>query len=74
MVPSAISGTEPQLPPLDFVLLSHNHYDHLDTGSVRTLNKRYGKVRAAWYGRTWVLVRRVRVCLRPCQASSMCFE
>ncbi|KAG2422586.1 hypothetical protein HXX76_015914 [Chlamydomonas incerta] len=48
VVPSAITGTEPQLPPLDFVLLSHNHYDHLDTGSVRTLNTRYGKA-LTWY-------------------------
>ncbi|KAG2430386.1 hypothetical protein HYH02_013748 [Chlamydomonas schloesseri] len=48
VVPSALTGTEPQLPHLDFVLLSHNHYDHLDTGSVRTLNKRYGKA-LTWY-------------------------
>lgn len=33
--PPAISISD--LPPLDVVLLSHNHYDHLDTGSVRAI-------------------------------------
>ncbi|GLC42416.1 hypothetical protein PLESTM_001330900 [Pleodorina starrii] len=48
VVPPALTGCEPQMPPLDFVLLSHNHYDHLDTDSVRTLNRRYGKA-LTWY-------------------------
>ncbi|KXZ46435.1 hypothetical protein GPECTOR_43g871 [Gonium pectorale] len=48
VVPPALNGTEQQMPPLDFVLLSHNHYDHLDTNSVRTLYKRYGKA-LTWY-------------------------
>ncbi|GLI60796.1 hypothetical protein VaNZ11_003030 [Volvox africanus] len=48
VVAPALTCTEPQMPPLDFVLLSHNHYDHLDTRSVRTLNRQYGKA-LTWY-------------------------
>ncbi len=46
VVPPAFAPADPRLPPLDFVLLSHNHYDHLDAGSVDALNRRYGKVGA----------------------------
>ena len=33
-----------QLPPVDLICLSHNHYDHLDRGSVRQLAARWPDV------------------------------
>lgn len=31
-----------QLPQIDLVLISHDHYDHLDYGSIKLLNEKVG--------------------------------
>lgn len=38
----AFDASHPRLPQVHAVVLSHNHYDHLDVGSVRALHTRFG--------------------------------
>lgn len=33
-----------ELPPIDFVIISHNHYDHMDTDSLEKLQKLYAPI------------------------------
>ncbi|HEX2187910.1 MAG TPA: MBL fold metallo-hydrolase [Longimicrobiaceae bacterium] len=52
-----------RLPPIDAVLLSHDHYDHLDDGTVRGLHRRFGD-RLRWLAplayREWLGARGIR--------------
>ena len=48
-----------ELPPLDLVLLSHNHYDHLDRPAVKQIARKHPRA-------TWVVPLGVRQYLRGC--------
>jgi len=49
-----------ELPKIDIVVISHNHYDHLDLNSVQGLNSRFGK------GITWLVPKGVKQWMRSC--------
>ena len=46
------------LPPIDVVLLSHNHYDHLDKSAVTRLARQYPRA-------TWILPLELGALIRP---------
>lgn len=46
-----------QLPRIDAVVISHSHYDHLDAGSVASLNARFGG-ELRWYV-CWICCQRL---------------
>lgn len=45
-----------QLPPIDVILISHNHFDHLDVRSLRRIARKNPKVRilVPWGDRKWL--------------------
>ncbi len=48
------------LPPLDLILLSHNHYDHMDLPALRKLDKHHSAPIITPYGNACIVKRSVR--------------
>ncbi|PTD25619.1 MBL fold metallo-hydrolase [Sphingomonas fennica] len=47
------------LPPIDAILLSHNHYDHLDIATLRTLHARHTPLIATPLGNDSIVLRHI---------------
>ena len=52
--------TYDQLPPIDLVLVTHNHYDHLDTGTLHQLVKRFDPLIVTPLGNDTIIRKSVR--------------
>ena len=50
-----------ELPPIDAVLLSHNHYDHMDLASLNWLNERFAMPIFTGLGNAWYLPKHFNV-------------
>lgn len=48
-----------RLPPIDAILLSHNHYDHLDIATLKLLHDRYGPLIITPLGNDAIIRRRI---------------
>ena len=66
VVPPPLDLLDARMPRIDFVVISHSHYDHLDAGTVRQLRDAHGDA-VRWYVplglRAWMAGAGVRNCV-----------